>query len=40
MPCLNPAPLEEAAAWSEQQRALWTWRLGEPDKVLKEKNHG
>lgn len=37
---LNPAPLEEAAAWIEKQRALWTWRLGELDKVLKEKNDG
>lgn len=37
---LNPAPLEEAAAWIERQRALWTWRLGELDKVLKEKNDG
>jgi hypothetical protein len=32
--------VEEAVAWVEQQRVLWTWCLGELDKVLKEKNHG
>src|ERR1700742_1914644 len=24
---LNPAPLDEAAAWIEAQRNLWAWRL-------------
>lgn len=33
---LNPAPLDAAARWIEDQRALWIWRLGELDKVLKE----
>lgn len=33
---LNPAPLEAASAWMEAQRRLWTWRLAELDKVLKE----
>jgi DNA-binding transcriptional ArsR family regulator len=33
---LNPAPLDEAAAWIDEQRALWTWRLAELDKILKE----
>src|SRR3954467_6434881 len=31
---LNPQPLDEAAAWIEDQRRLWTWRLGELDKIL------
>jgi DNA-binding transcriptional ArsR family regulator len=34
---LNAAPLDEAAAWIDAQRALWRWRLGELDKVLKER---
>jgi DNA-binding transcriptional ArsR family regulator len=34
---LNPRGLDEAAAWIDEQRALWTWRLDELDKVLKEK---
>ena len=33
---LNPGPLDAAAAWIEEQRALWTWRLGELDRILKE----
>jgi DNA-binding transcriptional ArsR family regulator len=33
---LNPAPLDEAAAWIAEQRKLWAWRLGELDKILKE----
>lgn len=33
---LNPAPLDEAQAWIAQQQALWSWRLGELDKILKE----
>src|SRR5260221_10755672 len=31
---LNPKPLDAAAKWIEEQRALWAWRLGELDKVL------
>jgi DNA-binding transcriptional ArsR family regulator len=31
---LNPKPLDAAAKWMEEQRALWAWRLGELDKVL------
>jgi len=31
---LNPAPLDEAAAWIEAQRKLWAWRLNELEKVL------
>ena len=31
---LNPKPLDTAAKWIEEQRALWAWRLGELDKVL------
>ena len=34
---LNPAGLDEAAQWIADQRALWTWRLDELDKILKEK---
>jgi DNA-binding transcriptional ArsR family regulator len=37
---LNPEPLDEAAAWIEAQRKLWTWRLGELDKILKEQRDG
>lgn len=33
---LNPAPLDEAAAWIERQRGLWTFRLGTLDAILKE----
>ncbi len=31
---LNPAPLDAAARWLEEQRRLWTWRLGRLDKIL------
>ena len=34
---LNPAPLDAAARWLDEQRALWGWRLGELDRILKEK---
>jgi DNA-binding transcriptional ArsR family regulator len=37
---LNPAPLDEAAAWIEQQRRLWAWRLSELEKILKEQGDG
>jgi DNA-binding transcriptional ArsR family regulator len=33
---LNPQPLDRAARWLDEQRALWAWRLGELDKILKE----
>jgi len=35
---LNPQPLDQAAEWLDAQRALWAWRLGELDKVLKEQD--
>lgn len=31
---LTPGPLDEAAAWIDEQRKLWAWRLGELEKVL------
>lgn len=31
---LDPAPLNEAAAWIDEQRKLWSWRLGELEKAL------
>ena len=31
---LDVAPLDEAAEWIAAQKALWTWRLGELEKVL------
>ncbi len=34
---LNPAPLDAAARWMDEQRTLWSWRLGELDRILKEK---
>ena len=37
---LNPRGLDETAAWIYEQRALWTWRLGELDRILKEETHG
>ncbi len=37
---LNPGGLDEAAAWIDGQRALWTWRLGELDRILTEDTHG
>jgi DNA-binding transcriptional ArsR family regulator len=33
---LNPQPLDLAARWLDEQRALWTWRLDELDEILKE----
>ena len=33
---IDPAGLEEAARWIEDQRALWAWRLDELDRILKE----
>jgi len=33
---LNPGPLDEAAEWMEAQRALWKFRLGALDTMLKE----
>jgi DNA-binding transcriptional ArsR family regulator len=37
---LNPAPLDAAAQWLDEQRALWAWRLAELDKTLKEEDAG
>ena len=34
---LNPEPLDRASRWLDAQRALWTWRLGELDRILEEK---
>jgi DNA-binding transcriptional ArsR family regulator len=31
---LNPEPLDAAAKWIEEQRALWGWRLAELDRIL------
>ena len=31
---LTPEPLDEAAAWIDGQRRLWTWRLGELETAL------
>jgi DNA-binding transcriptional ArsR family regulator len=36
MLALNPAPLDAASDWLDQQRALWAWRLNELDNILKE----
>ena len=33
---LNPAPLDAAGRWIDEQRALWSWRLGELDTILSE----
>ena len=33
---LNPGPLDEAAEWIEAQRALWKFRMGALDAILKE----
>lgn len=35
---LDPEPLDEAAAWIERQRALWTARLDALDEVLREED--
>ncbi len=32
---LNPEPLDEAAAWMERQRSLWTARLDALDELLR-----
>ena len=32
---LNPAPLDDAAAWMHAQKALWTRRLDALDELLK-----
>jgi DNA-binding transcriptional ArsR family regulator len=37
---LTPAPLDEAAAWIEEQRKLWSWRLGELDRIMKDETDG
>ena len=37
---VNPHGLDEAAQWIEEQRALWTWRLAELDRILQEAPHG
>jgi DNA-binding transcriptional ArsR family regulator len=37
---LNPKGLDEASRWIEEQRGLWTWRLGELDTLLKEPTDG
>lgn len=31
---LDPAPLDEASAWIDEQRRLWTWRLGQLETAL------
>ena len=33
---LNPAAMDAAWAWMDEQRAQWRWRLGELDRILKE----
>jgi DNA-binding transcriptional ArsR family regulator len=37
---LNAEPLVRAAAWLEEQKALWTWRLKTLDDILKEPTDG
>ena len=37
---LDPRPLDEASAWIDEQRRLWTWRLGELDRIMKEQSDG
>lgn len=37
---LNPGGLDEAAKWIDDQRALWAWRLGRLDDLLKETPDG
>jgi DNA-binding transcriptional ArsR family regulator len=32
---LNPTPIDEAAAWINQQRTVWTGRLAALDRVLR-----
>jgi DNA-binding transcriptional ArsR family regulator len=36
----NPQPLDEAAAWIESQRSLWTARLDALDDLLREEDGG
>ena len=36
---LDPASLDEAVAWIEAQRAIWTVRLDALDAVLQEQDH-
>jgi DNA-binding transcriptional ArsR family regulator len=33
---LNAEPLVSAARWMDEQAALWTWRLGALETILKE----
>ncbi|HEX2887926.1 metalloregulator ArsR/SmtB family transcription factor [Vineibacter terrae] len=35
----NPKPLDEAAAWIETQRALWTTRLDALEALLRAEDH-
>jgi DNA-binding transcriptional ArsR family regulator len=35
---LNPEPLDAAGRWIDEQRSLWTWRLGELGKALKQQD--
>ena len=35
---LDPKPLDEAAAWLDSQRALWTRRLSALDELLQEED--
>ena len=37
---LDPAPLDEAAAWMESQRAAWTARLDALGDLLREEDGG
>ena len=37
---LNTEPLVRTAKWLEDQAALWRWRLGELDAILREDDHG
>lgn len=37
---LTPGPLDEASAWIDEQRRLWTWRLGELDRIMREPSDG
>lgn len=37
---LNPEPLDDAAAWIETQRALWTSRLKALDDLLQSEERG
>lgn len=37
---LTPGPLDEAGAWIDEQRRLWSWRLGELDRIMREQSDG